>query len=700
MADIVLPGFGSVTGRVSLSSGERASAQVWLRHRDGSAANLGATGEFSLAAVRPDDYELTATYKDVDVKESIKVVAGEINVVDLTVPALGRLTGVLRNGAGGLYTAGMHVFITNITTGRVRSMTAGGSGTFDFDEVAPGTYAIALQDPFTSGYITGAATTAVVAPGVVTTKDVNLPAQAPLSVTVLDADRRPQVADVSWRSASYAEGRWIGPSRTDSLGRITFGKVWGPTVEVTATPVGSTVGSSASVAVTQENVAVPVEIVMPAQTAASASVADGSVAPTAEGAAAFGIVVGRVADSAGTPIGGSTVRLYQPPSSIDYLSVTAATDGTFRFDGVRDGAFRLYTSAASPGDQGAMLPGEARGVVRTSSEARVDLRLVRSVVVGGRYVSAFGEPMAGRVVRLAALQAPRPDQASRAFGVEVTTDGDGTFRAQVPEGMLRVGGDVANGATAAWEGTAVFGTRLSVNLQHGSHRVDAALRTEDVTYLAPGATGCPRDTLCAAIVRISPVFPGRVPSTFDDETRTGRLGADRRSVRMLKTFDENLEVAVDYFMPEDGGFVRAHVVLRNLAGTKMRVAVDAQLPSGYGRVVDSSSGDAALDATDTWAAFASDGARRVAIALVTGRSIVIDGVSRLTADLEPGQTKSFALFTAAAVAEDVERLAAAAQRLVALEPPALEGLSPAEKAAIVNLVMPGSVSRPGDEVRP
>jgi protocatechuate 3,4-dioxygenase beta subunit len=100
-------------------------------------------------------------------------------------------------------------------------------------------------------------------------------------------------------------------------------------------------------------------------------------------------IAGRLEDKNGKPIAGGEIELAEPADAPLPRHARSAADGSFRFEAVLAGAYRL--SARAEG----FFPSEPRGVEARAKAPLVELRLERGAVVEGRVVDEKGNPVAG-----------------------------------------------------------------------------------------------------------------------------------------------------------------------------------------------------------------------------------------------------------------------------------------------------------------
>jgi hypothetical protein len=128
-------------------------------------------------------------------------------------------------------------------------------------------------------------------------------------------------------------------------------------------------------------------------------------------------VSGRVSGESGEPVPGASLSL-RPAGKGAALTAHAAADGTFRFQSVGDGTFRLAGSA--PDFAETFAPGEVQ--VAGQEVRGLDLRLSRGATLTGKVLGLDPEEL-GSVLVLAV----RPDQASLQ-PLQGRVDGQGRYR--------------------------------------------------------------------------------------------------------------------------------------------------------------------------------------------------------------------------------------------------------------------------------
>lgn len=190
----------------------------------------------------------------------------------------------------------------------------------------------------------------------------------------------------------------------------------------------------------------------------------------------------------------------------------------------------------------------------------------------------------------------------------------------------------------------------------------------------------------------------------------GHLGLSNRQVSVEPAQGLGVRTEKRFFVPASGRFVRIMEVVENLTAAPLALGYDIDqghnTPLGRWDVVATSSGDAAFDAEDSFAVMTNEAdPDSPAMAWVysspaaTGvfhydTGFYVDGPWTVIYDqgqltLAPGQKAVVLRFSAQREHGDVAGTLAQAEALADLsDPEALTGLTAAEKAAIVNFVVP------------
>lgn len=172
---------------------------------------------------------------------------------------------------------------------------------------------------------------------------------------------------------------------------------------------------------------------------------DGEVPIVASDEAA---IVGRVLDPEGEGVAGASVRA-TPAGGGDTVNVTSGAAGHFAFGALAEGAWNLDASAETLINPG---PSDKRVMtvhVDDTSTLELDLQLHRAAVVSGRVV-ADGSGVAGATLFADVFYCDSLGGQLGRFRVEIgSSDADGSFRAELPPGRLRIVASRSGGPAAA-----------------------------------------------------------------------------------------------------------------------------------------------------------------------------------------------------------------------------------------------------------
>ena len=168
-------------------------------------------------------------------------------------------------------------------------------------------------------------------------------------------------------------------------------------------------------------------------------------------------------DASAKPIRGVTVTLTASDGPFMIVAFTA-DDGSFAFDGLAPGSYRLSAKKAAylQAEFGAMRLGRpGKSLVLTAGQkAATILRLTRGSVIAGKVNDSRGHPIVGAYVRVLSLSATSGEQvlatAKGGVPVDVETDEFGRYRVY---GLMP--GDYFVGTTAGIGGAGFAGHDLT-----------------------------------------------------------------------------------------------------------------------------------------------------------------------------------------------------------------------------------------------
>jgi hypothetical protein len=655
---------------------------------------------FSIAASDPVT-RLQATTLD-------SVAPGGVTLVTLSLQPAATITGRVLSSSGSRVIPAAIVRLLGAGQIEIRRVTAGADGGFRFEGVSLGALTLDATDPATGDR--GLLGVSLGAHGEQRAVDLRLNGLGGVVVTVLDASGAPLPgATVRLTGQTPLGGVHTRTSAAD--GTATFEAAFAGAFEVLATvPVSGLTGSATGVAI--DGATVPIEVRI-------------------EGGAS---VAGTVFSPDGvTPAPGVNLRL---SSSTLTRSAVGAADGTFRFDGV---SFASYTLDALS-SFGRLRAREFQ--VQPSPEQPVAMRNLRLAAMGtvrGRVLNPDATPAPGLVVSLASSH---PLAAGTAF--MATTDADGRYEIlEVHAGSFNVFAlDPARDLRGAATGTLTQdGESVTADIQLVSSAVNLPLEVRDANRFPYRVTGDGRiensnenafsggSGATRGAFRIELEVEG-TPAPFPSEP-LGTSEEGGREIVLDRADVGGLEVTRKIYVPRWGYFARYLEIVRNPA--PVPVTIDLRIGSalrarvGVLSVGATSTGDEVFDVADPvdpdrWLVIDDAGefdppderpAGDEDLRNTPPVSFVFDGPGAAaradTAAWVPaGQTGDLvygwggvtvpAEGTVAFLHFGVQQLnraaaLAAAERLVQLPPEALEGLSPEERAAVRNFVVPpGGVS--------
>lgn len=402
-----------------------------------------------------------------------------------------------------------------------------------------------------------------------------------------------------------------------------------------------------------------------------------------------GTLAGHVRDGA-SDVPNADVRVYDTSANL-LTSLTADSVGAFSLR-LPVGDWRLWATDADG------IPGELWTTITAQQTTNAEIVLTPSGALNGTRLDEAGAPAAG-VVRLDALAAPRL-QSDVPWSARVLTDAAAQFTRRVPAGPWRalVGGDdCPAGPIGATEGVLAAGATVTTSPRLGTHVC------HDFTAVSDFAASSVLDTLSWTPVETYPLAA---------EITSGERGT--RSLRIVAP--PGIEVRTETYTPASGGFRRTVTWLANTGTTSATVQVETQrelAPGWSWELTATSSGDLELDDADAYAvahrasgedvAFVWGGALPLvnwqfnaesALAGPVLRALQGSGVMVAHAvEVPPGETRAILAFTLTGPNGDPTLPARAAALLSLAAPEALDDLSAADRAAIVNFTVPASLVR-------
>lgn len=639
-----------------------AGASVTLSN--GASATTSASGQFAIAGAAPGGHTLTATYQGATASQPVTAPfdGGDV-VVDFSLVAstLTQLAGTIFTGDG--VTPLPFATVSLTASGTNRGTTSDAAGRYTMADVEAGMYTLAAS------FAGRSISRSVSLSGGDVTQNMNVPLPV-VRGTVSEPNGAP-VADATVTLCPFFYP--CASATTDSEGRYIFyglpNGVSGAFIELRAMPGDG----SDLLAFTSFNYfagftgTLVKNLVLPASAA----------------------LAGVVRDAGGAPVANALVQVFEESSGQMLRSASTAADGSYSIAHLQPGAVRVYPRDAEE------IPGIALATLVLGQTVVADISLVATATLEVTASTSISP------VELQAPEAPRPFSWSPPWSRNICF-GDGdcvqplTQTFVVPAGLVRA---LYQGSPpTAGEAVLAAGGNASVSLAPGSH-----------IFRSQGPTG--------QFVKPS---VGGVESFL--EIVKPELGG--RSLRSLTATGEGLRVKRLEFAPASGAFTRTLTLVSNPGADPVAVDVQAGLSLGDPEwaLHTTSSGDNVLDLTDNYAVTVRsavlevDGQPLGGDPEATGRAIVFGSALAATAasfwggsvevdpdgfaqvsqgslgvahslTILPGETRALLAF--AVYAADATEALACAQALAALSDPlALAGLSDAERAAIVNFVVP------------
>jgi hypothetical protein len=408
------------------------------------------------------------------------------------------------------------------------------------------------------------------------------------------------------------------------------------------------------------------------------------------------------------PVAGALVLVRREGETVAEL--TADESGEFRLDGVSPGEYELL--ALHPQTN---RTGRRELVVEPGVPALADVTLTPSAMLGTVHVTGFLEATGERAADAeVTLFSSFPGWTSTTV---LDQNGEATFTG-IPPGDV----SISSGAPPdlGWDaGRLPEGGSLDLVLRIGERYWFPITLTGDpddeITAAAYGEGDVRTDgsctPFCGTYARLQSVPPAGDEPPYFPARAAGRVLQDGREVANGPGRLFGLEIERRQFVPVGGRFIRFLDVIRNPTTAAVTVTYDLEqylsMGSGTWLVDSTSSGDTTFGAEDQYAVVTHDDDLDLpAIAFVLGgpQASVPHGELQWNTDapneqwyrstwpaltLQPGQTVILMQFLVQKPGGAAAEALGQAQALASLtDPDALAGLSPQERAAIVNFLIP------------
>lgn len=677
--DVTFLGKGNITGRVinganaQVANPELRLGSYSLFGSEQRLLNGQGDGSFSFSDIFVGDFSLSA--KDPITRMSAGA-SGKIAVngetVDLTLrlASVGSITGIVYRADGVTPVAGA------IVSGGNASTTTDSSGSYLLETIPLGVYTVTTDDK--GARSRSSAAVSLQTHGATVTRDLTMPGQGIVVVTVNNANGAVDGADVSLR-----DGYGSITQKTVAGGVAIFNTIQAGSISLYASSGNS--GATGSATVTT-GASTSVTLTLPIIPVAVATITGTVYAPDGK-----------------TPLQGVTV-------SGGLWNVVSGVDGTYRLDNHRLSRYDLSFT-----DSTGMIRARANGIVLNQDGQTVtrDVAFVGLGSVSGRVLKPDASSAASIRVTIRSLNADfgrtatAITDAAGYYLVERLPVGPFTVSAGNADiqllgeaaGIINADGDTASGDIILQSNA--FNpprTLLDGNVYSYDIQTNATLKAgQGNVFTLPGAAALD-------LVNGSTVIPfvGDPIATQEDQSRELALRQQNMS---------GLNVTRKVFVPRDGYFARYLEIFSN--PTANPVTLDLRLRTTFSAasagVISTSSGDALLQVTDPaardfWAVVDDSNATQPpAIALVWGSDTSLlspasaaftSSVSGTPATMQtywPSLTVSAGQQVALLhfVVQGISRGGAqsAAERLAQLPPEALSGLTSEELAAIANFTL-------------
>ncbi|MEO8681058.1 MAG: carboxypeptidase-like regulatory domain-containing protein, partial [Vicinamibacterales bacterium] len=619
---------------------------------------------------------------------SVTPAAGRSTVVDLTVPPTGFVMGTVTTAFGAVSTntavrlygidpANSFAFLQAVTDS---------GGVYRFTDVPPGTFTVRVTDPLTS-VLTNVP--AVVVADQTTTVDVSTLAIATLDLTVVYTNGQPAVNAFVEIQKSSVDQYFRTAGVTGADGHLLITNVPGGAFVLRAHRPGAFSSATIDVpgTVTTHGAVIPITAVVPP----------------------LGTVLVRVTSPAGDPVAGARI---DDVTGFAQSRGTTDANGELLLTNVIGGkAFKLRAyqppSFSDYRETVGQLTGE--GQVLT-----LPIVLGTTGSVGGHVTFVGGAP-AGSVTVQVFTDVPRRNFVA-------TTDASGAFQITgVALGAFRVTGrSIGNNSAGSFLGRIdTHGQTVTVDMTLADVILPATLRDangHDYRVIADGRlTGSLGSTDgYESAFRLTFGPSGTIDNGFGGDNLASLELSARQLV--IRDFEQGgaatprvtggIALTRKVFVPESGYFARYLEIFENT--TTAPVTIDVQLRNELNstRLVSTSSGDSVFTTADQWLVadapafpnapavahvFEGSGATVGVGEVQPNASFLVQPVERWNTVVVPAGGRAILMhFTAQE--SNAAGAQAAAERLVQLPPEAVAGLTPPERQAIVNFVVPADGS--------
>ena len=685
--DVAFSNTGWISGRVRRQNGQTlTNGTVRATLGPGLASPivaLAADGSFQIVGVPDGSTPLLATINHAQgsaltATATAAAHAGQKIIQDLTIPATGTASGIVRTAAGAPL-SGVTVNVVVPSTAFTRATVTDATGRYTLTDLPIGDYTATAIEPHSKVPTT---TSITVAQDQTVQQDFTLVGLSTLSVQVNYASGGPAANAQVQLNVPQVNQTFTNVGTTDATGHVNVPNVPAVTTDVRAVhPLRTSVVIDGFGNVTADGQVVPVTLTLPV----------------------IGSITGKVTFATGAPAIGASVQLLLA-GNFQQGATALSPDGHYSFQVNSPPTWSVH--AINPAHTTQFK--DAANLTLTSNNQALTADIVLPALATLRVTTLRDNgPLAGARV-----------QVRSAFDVSFAavgqTDATGTLLVpNVPEGLAAVQlFDPATNALLATNTVTIgpgdqgrtidvpftLGNRLPLNLFDGNGMLSDI---QPDGHLKGGSNGAFRandfrggEFLTVNVAPFSQNFSGATFGFFEDNNR-------ELAITQSTLLDTKAQVTRKLFVPADGYFTRYLEIVKNATGAPISAQLLLSSVTDT-QMIRTSNGSNTFAAGDLWAVTDDDNGSQTSPPTRPALAFVVAGAGAATqvqstsftsptwqwtpVTIAPGQTAIFMHF----LSQQPQQAGAlaSAQRLAQLPPEALAGLSAAERAAIVNWTVP------------